>query len=74
MNHLKYRKRHTSVLIFYFILGINSFLYSQAEIIPIWPDAIPNAITNKDYQEIALYKDGKLYNSSKETLIIKNNS
>lgn len=51
--------------IVYFILGINSFIYSQTEIISIWPDAIPDVIVNKDYQELALYKEGIVYNVSK---------
>ncbi|HCE55815.1 MAG TPA: alpha/beta hydrolase [Lutibacter sp.] len=54
------------ILIVGFIMGINN-MYAQDEIIPVWSDTIPGALTKNGYQEIALYKDGIAYNISKVT-------
>ncbi|WP_338407113.1 alpha/beta hydrolase [uncultured Flavobacterium sp.] len=67
MATLKFRIKHVKILIFCFVLGINGCVYSQTEIISVWPDTIPNVLANKDYQEIALYKEGNVYNISKVT-------
>lgn len=67
MGAIQFRIKHTKYLIIYCLLGINSFVYSQAEIIPVWPDTIPGVIINKDYQEIALDKEGNVYNISRVT-------
>ncbi|MDD2819724.1 MAG: alpha/beta hydrolase [Flavobacterium sp.] len=49
----------------FFILGINSQIHAQDQIIPLWTEAIPDAIYNSNYQEKEISKEGIVQNSSK---------
>jgi acetyl esterase/lipase len=49
----------------FFILGIHSQIHAQDQIIPLWTEAIPDAIYNSNYQEKEISKEGIVQNSSK---------
>jgi acetyl esterase/lipase len=50
-----------------FCLGINSLLFAQNEVIPLWSAEIPGSIQALDYVEIETFKDKKLQNIRKVT-------
>lgn len=47
------------------VISSNFSLLAQSETINLWSKTIPGAITNKDYQEIEVIKDGELSGTSK---------
>lgn len=55
---IKYR----FLLVMALSFGINSSLFAQNEVIPLWSAKIPGAIQVQDYEEIETYKDEKLQN------------
>ncbi len=45
-----------------FSMGINSLLFAQNEVIPLWSAKIPGSVQASDYEEIETVKDKKLLN------------
>jgi acetyl esterase/lipase len=47
------------------VLAVSNMLIAQNELVNLWSNTIPGAITNKEYQEIEVIKDGELSGTSK---------
>jgi len=65
---MKLKFMNSFVLIANLILGLSVSIYAQDETINLWPNEIPNAITNTDYKEIEVFNGGKLSSTSKVTI------
>lgn len=62
------KSKLSSILFTYLFFGLIGTLYAQNEILNLWSNEIPNAITNSDYKEIEVIKDGQLTSTSKVTV------
>ncbi len=47
------------------LFGLSGCLKAQNETLVLWPDKIPNSITNNDYQEVDVVNEGLLTGASK---------
>jgi len=60
--------KNTNNIIYFFIilftLVTNIHIYGQDKIIPLWEKQIPNELISPDYQELNIYKNGKIESSS----------
>jgi acetyl esterase/lipase len=65
---MKLNSNLNRILFAFLFLGSIGASYSQNEIITLWQNEIPNAITNSDYKEIEVLKEGQLSSTSKVTV------
>jgi len=65
---MRLKSKHICILLSYLFLGSIGALYAQNEIITLWQNGIPNAITNSDYKEIEEVNDGRLTRVSKVSI------
>jgi acetyl esterase/lipase len=62
------KSKHLFIFLTYFSLVSIGTLYAQNETITLWPNEIPNAIENSDYNEMEVIKDSQLTSTSKVTV------
>jgi acetyl esterase/lipase len=62
------KTKHLFIFLTYFSLVSIGTLYAQNETITLWPNEIPNAIENSDYNEMEVIKDSQLTSTSKVTV------
>jgi acetyl esterase/lipase len=62
------KSKHLFIFLTYFSLFSIVTLYAQNETITLWPNEIPNAIENSDYNEMEVIKDSQLTSTSKVTV------
>lgn len=68
MQAIKTGIKQLRILLLYFFYLINFNVYSQSEVILLWPDSIPGSIFNNHYQEKVLSNEGIPYNISKVSI------
>ncbi|HEX9825016.1 MAG TPA: alpha/beta hydrolase [Flavobacteriaceae bacterium] len=62
------KSKHRCILITFLFFGLIGTFYAQNKTITLWPNGAPNAITNSDYKEIEVIKEGQLTSTSKVTV------
>jgi acetyl esterase/lipase len=62
------KSKHLFFFLTYLFFGFIGTFYAQNKTITLWPNGAPNAITNSDYKEIEVIKEGQLTSTSKVTI------